>query len=415
MEGIIGIIVLIVGWAILVNVLKAGAKTIGAAGKAALGKGSFSDNMDHAFKGMEPFQIQISEINLGEDGLGSIAFELQGKGLMDISTPTNIGFITSVFDVTSGEWKAVISAIEPFREKDSIAFQHLVPVGMIGSGQGFISWVRLGVVIPEILEPPFSGKRTLKALVRMIDLDNPPSIHQGFHSKDETGILWTGDLNFDYEFSDKGYEEASEHRDEAVGLSLKVGMAIAMADGALDDTEGEILKNWIVRAISPFSDEKRERLKKIYNDALQSAYKEASAGELSLSMLTERLNEIGEKSTKYETIELCFEVMAADGVADEKEMKVLMKVAEALELDMEEISKLRDQTIVGLDASVSEQAGIETLLGIEPSWSQAETKKHLNTEFQKWNNRLNTLSEGAERDNAHSMLEKIAEARKKYV
>jgi hypothetical protein len=140
----------------------------------------------------------------------------------------------------------------------------------------------------------------------------------------------------------------------------------------------------------------------------------AKSGELSLSPLIERLNEIGEKSTKYETIELCFDVMAADGVADAEELKTIRKVAEALELDFDEIKKLQDQKIIGLDTSVTSHASIEDLLGIEGDWDIARIKKHLRVEFQKWNNRLNTLAEGEERNNAQRMLDLIAEARKKY-
>ena len=106
--------------------------------------------------------------------------------------------------------------------------------------------------------------------------------------------------------------------------------------------------------------------------------------------------------------------MAADGVADAEEMKVIRKVAEALELDFDEIEKIRDQKIIDLDTSVSQQASVEDLLGIEADWETERIKKHLRMEFQKWNNRLNTLSEGRERENAQWMLDSIAAARKKY-
>jgi tellurite resistance protein len=200
----------------------------------------------------------------------------------------------------------------------------------------------------------------------------------------------------------------------SASLSVKIGMAVAMADGSLDDAEGEVLKHWIKKTIAPFSDEKRESLKSLYNDALRESYQQAKSGDLILSKLTERMNEIGEKSAKYETIELCFEVMAADGVADAEELSTIHKVAEALDLDFDEVTKMRDQTIVDLDASASTATGIESLLGIDPSWSKEQTKKHLRSEFQKWNNRLNALPDGDERNNAQAMLGAIAEARQKY-
>ena len=44
----------------------------------------------------------------------------------------------------------------------------------------------------------------------------------------------------------------------------------------------------------------------------------------------------------------------------------------------------------------------------------SKIKQHLTAEFQKWNNRINALEEGDDRNNAQLMLNKIADARKKY-
>jgi tellurite resistance protein len=415
MEGIIFFIVMAVGWAIVQMAFSAGVKTVGAAGKAVTGKGSFSENMDLAFKGMGDFELRFIETRLNDDETGPIVKQIEGKGLFSLTSITNVGFVTSVFDSTNDELQPVFSAIEGFQEEESVVYQHVCSVGEIGPDQGFAQWVRIGIVIPDILEPPSGGLRKLKAIVRMVNLDDIPNIRHGYHDKGDSGVLWQRSLDFYHEFEGKGYEEASIHRDEAVALSLKIGMAVAMADGSLDDEEGNVLKAWIVKSIEPFSDQKKDHLKKLYNEAMRDSYALALKGTLSLSDLTERMNDIGEKTSKYETIELCFEVMAADGVADEAEINTIRQVAIALNLDMDEVAKIRDQKIIGLDSSVGDHASIETMLGIEPDWPVDQTMKHLRTEFQKWNNRLNTLEEGEERENAQKMLDSIAEARKKYV
>tara|TARA_B110000211_G_scaffold89657_2_gene104767 strand:- start:5756 stop:6991 length:1236 start_codon:yes stop_codon:yes gene_type:complete len=411
MEIILGILFLV----FLNFIINAFFKTVGAAGNAVIGKGSFSENMELSFKGMGEFDVKLQDTHLQDDGTGPIVKEIVGKGLLPVLQNKNVGIVISVFDKTSGELEPVISALDIFQEADSAVYQHITEMGQIQPDQGFVNWARLGVVIPDILEPPYSGTRNILVIVRMIDLDNPPAIEHGYHQTDDAGIVWQKSLTFDYNFIDKGYREASEHRDEAVAITLKIGMAVAMADGNLDDSEGEVLKNWIIKSIAPFSDEKQISLKTLYNNAMRDSYSDAEHGLLSLSDLTERLNEIGEKTTKYETIELCFEVMAADGVADENELKTINKIAEALNLDIDEINKMRDQKIVGLDTSATDHANIEVILGISPEWSNEQIKKHLRTEFQKWNNRLNTLSDGVERENAQLMLNKISDARKKYV
>lgn len=363
-----------------------------------------------------PFEFRLHDTHLDEsDDSSPMIKEVQVQGLFPVDQVRKVGFVISVFDDTDGKYEPVLSVLEGFQEEESIVYQHSVEIGRIEPNQGFIKWVRVGVVIPELIQPPYSGRRKLVALVRMVDVNDMPSIHHGFMEKDELPkLIASKALSFYQNYDEKGYLEESENRDEAMSLTVKIAMAVAMADGSLDDSEGEIIKAWIVRAVEPYSDSKQSNLKAVLNTALKDSYDDASNGDLSLSRLTSRLNEIGEKKYKYEAVELCFDVMAADGVADEEELTVIRKVAESLDLDMSEVELMRDQKMVSLDSSVGGQASIEAILGIEPHWSDDKIKKHLRVEFQKWNNRLNTLEDGEERKNAQFMLEKVAEARKKY-
>jgi tellurite resistance protein len=414
MEAILGIIGFIIVWRLGLWLLSAGARTVGAVGKAAMGKGTVSENMDLAFKGMGEIQFRLKNRHLGENGEGPLAKDVQVKGLIPIHETINLGFIISVFDETDGDFEPVLSAIDTFQEKDSVVYQHISEVGEISPNQGFIEWVSVGVVIPVIIEPPYKGNRELVVLARMVDLDDIPTIHHGFTDKGDNKTLFNKRLTFSHTFKDKGYLEASENKEEAAGICLKIGMVVAMADGTLDDSEGNTLKQWVIKEIEHHGKEKQKVLKKLYNDAMREAYIEAREGELTLSDLTYRLNEIGDKTTKYEAIELCMEVMAADGVADASELNIIKKIAQSLGLDMDEVEKLRDQKIIGLNADVTDHASIEEILDIDPNLSIDQIKKRLRTEFQKWNNRLNTLPEGEERQNAQLMLDRIADARKKY-
>ena len=133
-----------------------------------------------------------------------------------------------------------------------------------------------------------------------------------------------------------------------------------------------------------------------------------------MSELVERLSIIGDKKTKYDAVELCLDVMAADGIADPAEMLMIRNVADSLGLDMHEIEKMREKVTLNLSAELTSEEGMESLVGIEVNWDKAQKTKHLRMEFQKWSNRLNSLSEGEEREAAQSMLNNIAILRKKY-
>ena len=73
---------------------------------------------------------------------------------------------------------------------------------------------------------------------------------------------------------------------------------------------------------------------------------------------------------------------------------------------------MRDKNLMNLSSNAASPS-IEEILGIDSSWSKDKIKTHLTNEFQKWNNRISSLPDGDEKENAQSMLNKIAELRRK--
>jgi len=190
MEAIGSVILVVFVWILIRLVLSAGARTATAAARSATGKGSFSENMELAFRGMGDLTVRFNDTTLGGDNSGPPAKLVEAKGLFPLTKTKQIGFVTSVFDKTGGELEPVICVIETFQEPASIAYQHTVEVGKVSPDQGFAKWVKVGVVFPEILLTPFGGHRKLIAVVRMVDSDNPPEILNGYHNKDDSGLLW---------------------------------------------------------------------------------------------------------------------------------------------------------------------------------------------------------------------------------
>ena len=362
-------------------------------------------------KRLKSFQIRTVEQARG----GAKGIVIEGQGLFPISRKTHIGIVTSVIDITGGENHPVITFLDGYAEPTSRAYQFMADIGDVKAHHALLEWAMIGVVVPSVLYPPEGGDRSLLIVSRIIDMDNPPDIFAGHCDKQDEGLLKELTIDYKFYYEGKGYIEYAADRDEARSMSVKLAMTVAMADGSLDDSEGNVIKTWIKKTIAPFPKYKQEKLKKLYNDALRESYQEARSGDLSVSDITERLEEVAETPQKYEAVELCFEVMAADGVADENELETIKDIVEALDLDFDEIEKLRDKHLVDLNLSTGQQASIETILHIDPNSPKEQIKKNLRTEFAKWNNRINTLDEGPERENAQHMLNLIAEARQKYV
>jgi tellurite resistance protein len=402
------IIGLVINW--VFNLMKAGGK---AAVDTARGRGTLSDNLNLQLQGMGPLELRVVEGRLGDDGEGPLSHNLQVRGLFPITSPCDVGFFTSVFDVTEGGDRLVpvISIVDWLQEENGIAFQCRRQVGVARPDQGYASWVDIGILIPEGLQPPRSGRRKLLVIVRMVDMRSPPDITNGFRDEGDL-VLWYADETIEHTFESHGWEEASERRERAQALAIRIGVAVAMSDGELHEDEGQVLKDWMRRVLFFYDDDRRDQLKETFNTALRIGYERAQKGEQVLSELVSEMNEQGGKADKYEAVELCFDVMAADGVADEAELSLIRKLAEALDLDFDEVENMRDKKMVELDISLSDQGGLDEMLGIDRAWDADKRRRHLRQEFQKWNNRLNALPEGEERENAQRMLDAIAEYRK---
>ena len=403
MEGLFYIFLAFIGYGIVINVASA---IFGAVGrgvkKAVTGKETY----------LGPAQLKLESTETEETGI--VVKKIMYRGKIPVPRPMTVGYSVSAFDATDGgdDLGIIIAMMDQQQEPESVCFGIFEEFGSIDVGDSYTDWVQLGAILPDFIQCPKSGNRKIKLVIRLFNADDPPSIHLGFG---DGGELILGEtLEFDHEFTEKGYEETTQDREESQALSLKIGVAVAMADGTLDDSEGEVLKHWIVKEVSAFSDENAERLKKLFNEALKEGFAQAQSGTLALSPLVERLSEIGEKKTKYDAIALAFDVMAADGVADSEEMALIRNVARSLDLDMDEIEKMRETVTLDLSVNLTSDVGLEALVGIEDGWSDDQKKKHLRTEFQKWSNRLNSLSEGEERESAQNMLDNIASLRKKY-
>ena len=120
------------------------------------------------------------------------------------------------------------------------------------------------------------------------------------------------------------------------------------------------------------------------------------------------------RADKFGLVELCLDVMAADGEADKEELKQISQIAKMIGVDYEEIKKMKDKRLIKLDPNATSNASPEETLGIDPEWDKQKINAHILNEYSKWNGRLNSLPEGTERENAQKMLDLLAEARKKY-
>ena len=416
MEGIGGLLligfflVLIYAPALIIRPIKAFFRS-------ASGKGKFTENLRDEFATVGPLEFRV-RLAPPEDGLEFDVFLAELRGAIDVSRPMTVGYSLSIFDATDpSNLEPIICTIDDFCEPHSSAFQVSGVLGQLKPNMGLIRWVRMGAAIPSILVAPYSGERTLRVVVRLYNTTSPPDINLGFVDRDSGEMIVTRWFDVSYNFENVGYVENAERRRLLRPLYVKLAMAVAFADGDFHESEGKLIQEWVGRQLAMLSESNRELVKSSCNDALREAFAQGQAGTLSLTSICEEIVEVTDLSQRYEAIELCLEVMAADGKADASELDVIKRVAAVFELDVEELQRLKDQKLIALDTSDAFESsfdGMNDALGIDPNWSDVTIRKHLRDEFKRWNGRLNNLSDPAERANVQARLELISKARQHY-
>ena len=411
MEALLGIVGIAVLW-FVGNLLLRAVFRAGAAGVKSVATGKpLRDTLGGYFG---PLEAELQRKNTEQDGSGLDYYSVRVRGAFPISRSTNLAFVTSVYDITGEEPEAVFSMMDEFQEAETRCFNSTVEIGEASPNQAFDKWVEVGRILPAMLQAPYGGERKFRALLRLVADSQVSSITYSHYNGPKEYLYWGKALSFTAEPLLPGYIDLLEEREATYKYVLQLGINVAMADGNLDDEEGRVLKEWVTKVLSSVNENHRDEMKSELNSVMKQTFASIKAGQHSKAEAIDHLNSLGDMSIKYDAIDLCYAVMAADGQADPAELELLNRLAEALELDANEVERIRDTTMLDLSKSGQLAVNSDEVLGIDPQWDKDETLKHLRQEFKKWNARLNSLPSGPEKDHAQIMLNAIADARNRH-
>ena len=337
-------------------------------------------------------------------------------GPLPLARRAKVTAVISVIDTTDpDEPMGVYSLLESFQEKATYAFQRTNELGEYGPGAGSTEWVSIGFVPKNILVPPKSGQRRLAIVTRLYGGDEEPSVSFGFGDSRDPDLLWTAHEELTLQSPNKGYLDAQEDALVLKGLAVRLAVAVASVDGDVADEEGMLIKGWMERAVRR---EQRDgaRLKNHLNESFRKSFQDRKSGPRAISEVVDHIRAIGDKQDAWMCLELCYEVIAADGVAKPEELDLVRRIGNSLGISSSELESLQDQKLIGIKAELESgaQQSLETVLGIDPSWDRDRARRHLREQFRKWNDRMAALQNSEERESAQQMLDLIAEARRRY-
>ena len=174
---------------------------------------------------------------------------------------------------------------------------------------------------------------------------------------------------------------------------LELAYLIASSDGELDLREEEKVQEHLPEEISKVKN----------NELIKETKEQLNKNELSYTNSIKELNELCRKDEKIFILNLLFDVVTVDGVVKNEEIKLLENISGALLIENVLFEDIKEKKLI--------QANIKSFsnLIVDEKLSNEEKINFLKKEFIKWNNRLNSLPAGIERDNAQAIINDISE------
>ncbi len=365
-------------------------------------------------------RIRVSDIN---------DFFVEGKNIEVKGTntfnykPVACEFVVSLFDCTAGRIIPIQCVASEFQEEDTSTFQAFVELGKPKSSLELPDWTSVAIISRDILIGPFRDSKNLMIVVRLVDIGFEHYFRHG-QIESTDGVLWTGIKKFKYDLFDKvGYLDSLIRLQRFHFTCIDLAVLVAAAGGTVADQVIDVIYDkvyfWLDEACaSPqiydgySSDE--DRLKR-YSEQVSLALQKAKDRKLSQSrLLTTLMQSRPPDSEAAELIEFCFDVMVVDETVSAPALELINKIAKTVKIDQEKLKKVRDEKIVRIGTASNIDISAEQLLGINTYWNPKKKVDYLESEFHKWNSRLNVVPEGATRENIHRMLALIGNAIKKY-
>ena len=346
---------------------------------------------------------------------GFTIYNLNGVGVLPNPTAMDLSAALYLYD-SETNLPFLSNFSQTDESPDSRVFRRDVNFGYGAPGQYFPNPVPLSNIILEGIQHPHQGERNINVILYFFDKNYPVIFRDGAMVQGKENLIHYSDLKVTLSFDEPGYMDEIENAYAAKPLMVEIAMQMAMSDGSLDKSEGDIIKKWIKNQIKSVSESKKDELKNRLNNSLESSYEKLSNGE-DISNSIKKFNSLASKNLKYQLIEFCLDVLSADGVADEAELKNLENLTLEIDLNFDEVKRMKDKTLVKIQTKPSsggQSASDESLIGMDIDLTKDEALQFIKKEYRKWNGRLNTLSPGNERDNAQRMLDALARLREKY-
>jgi uncharacterized tellurite resistance protein B-like protein len=272
-------------------------------------------------------------------------------------------------------------------------FRRAVRVGKITGGTATLSdFSKIASIPTDQLLLPRSGRRMLK-----VDIC--------FRSQSNQTLLGLATVGLPYENPHPGYIDLEQARQRVGNMAVALALTISAADGEITEEKSWLIKNWIRDNLTDPTDiAQHDDFDKAFDKALKFFKKGCR---IDIDGMAAEIAENGSPAQKYDIIELCMKVAAADGKATRTELMLLKKLSNSFRIDTERFRSMLEKF---LPVGMHDVHDAELVLGINENMDPEQSRRQLNAEYRKWNSRV-TSSDPSVQNQADHMLKLIAQAR----
>jgi DnaJ-domain-containing protein 1 len=173
----------------------------------------------------------------------------------------------------------------------------------------------------------------------------------------------------------------------------------------VSDKERGLVREWLDNKINDIKEQYQAQVRR----SALATYR-PSGGRLSDAELREYATHIkeGPGELAQETLLLAFKIVAADGVLSPGEYQTLQGIQKALEISDNRFRDLYDLHLASLRREGGSTGPKVDELGIDPSWPKERKLAHLISEFAKYNARMQSVKDDAQRAHCKRMIDLIS-------
>ena len=305
----------------------------------------------------------------------------------------------TITDITDGISRAqpVHGAHKQWQKENSLKFCYSAELGKLPSSHTVLTdWMTIAHICTEWLVLPRKGKRNLQLRTSILS-------GQSMEELTCTKCIFT------YNNDELGYVDLHENTQYAKNLAVSIAFALSAQEDEINDREVAVIKQWAQKNIyvNLLSRKEKRKFEKSFAKTVRFF---RHGNHVDVYKICEEIVKIAQPSVCYEIIDCCLRVVQAGGVATQKKLNLLKKLAKWLKVNTEKFIAMAE---IILPVAIHEQEDLEIILGITPDMNKGQTHRRLRDGYRKWNARV-TNSNPEIRDQADQMLKLIAETKGKH-